>query len=357
MSKPKAHYRFWGLDLLRALAISLVMLAHAFFFSNDWAGFEEYFFWAGVFGVELFFALSGFLIGRILLKLFLQEFSFREVRKFWIRRWLRTLPNYYFILGINLVAIAGLGGLTPQYLQYFGFIQNFSSPHPAFFSEAWSLSIEEWFYLLVPLWLLSIALFSKNTRKIHLFKNSLILLLVGQIVFRYLYILYSPELDLDSDIRKVVIFRLDAPLWGVLAGWVYHFHQDWWKTHAKMLFGAGCSLLVLGFACFNSSVSLAQAFAFTFLDLGFVCWLPLATQWKAPSNFTGKAINHISLISYSLYLTHMQFVFKLVSSLTNWLNWWQLWLVYFLTSVLLASILYKCIEQPVLRWRDRRFKQ
>ena len=104
-------------------------------------------------------------------------------------------------------------------------------------------------------------------------------------------------------------------------------------------------------------MSLAQAFALSFLDLGFVCWLPLATQWKAPSNFTGKAINHISLISYSLYLTHMQFVFKLVSSLTNWLNWWQLWLVYFLTSVLLASILYKCIEQPVLRWRDRRFKQ
>ncbi|MCP4440698.1 MAG: acyltransferase [Aureispira sp.] len=356
MSKTPSTYRFWGLDLLRALAILLVMLTHASFFPYDWSGVDQYFHWFGLLGVELFFALSGFLIGRILLKVFMQDFTFGQLRYFWIRRWLRTLPNYYFILAINFLLLLSIGGFSLQHLEYVGFIQNFSSPHPIFFREAWSLSIEEWFYLLIPLCLFLVAFLAKNKSKKILFRNSLILILISLLIFRYNHILSSPNLNVDSGLRQIVIYRLDAPIWGVLAAWVYHFHPNWWKNYAKGLFIGGCLLLSTGIVSWYSSNSLAQAFIFPFIDLGFVLWLPWAAQWRAPQNWLGKAIHHTSLISYSLYLIHMQIIFRLVLRLTNWLNWWQIWIVYFILSFLIASIIYKYIEQPILHWRDRRFK-
>lgn len=356
MSKKVSAARFWGLDLLRAIAIFLVLLAHASFFPYDWTNIDKFFHWCGILGVELFFALSGFLIGRILLKIFLQDYSFAQLRKFWLRRWLRTLPNYYFILAFNFLLLWWIGDFAAYHLLYIGFIQNFLGSHPDFFREAWSLSIEEWFYLLIPLYLLFIALKNKNKPAKELFKNSLIYLLVGLQIFRLIYVIFSPQFNVESELRQIVIWRLDAPLWGVLAAWFYHFHPQKWAKQAQSLFLKGCFSLLIGICCWYSHNPLAKAFLFAFIDLGFVLWLPLATQLRMPKNWLGKAIQHTSLISYSLYLIHMQLVFRVVLRLMPYLVWWQIWLVYFILSFVLASIIYKYLERPILNWRDRRFK-
>lgn len=93
--------RIIGLDITRSVAILLVMFCHSSCFYTINNNCMEYIFtFAGVWGVELFFALSGFLIGGIIIKNIVNvsyEDVLKEIKIFWIRRWFRTLPLYYLI--------------------------------------------------------------------------------------------------------------------------------------------------------------------------------------------------------------------------------------------------------------------
>ena len=93
---PDYQGRVFGLDLMRALAIIFVVMSHGSMLEKANTDFP----WIRlVNGVELFFVLSGFLIGGILIKNFQKTNSFgiKEIYNFWIRRWFRTLPNYYLV--------------------------------------------------------------------------------------------------------------------------------------------------------------------------------------------------------------------------------------------------------------------
>ena len=89
-----------GLDILRSVAIGLVLMAHSLTFFFRWTrlDLDASYYVLGFLGVELFFVLSGFLIGRILIEDVLPERSWRSLGRFYIRRWLRTLPPYYLVL-------------------------------------------------------------------------------------------------------------------------------------------------------------------------------------------------------------------------------------------------------------------
>ena len=88
--------RVFGLDLLRSIAIILVLILHSeFIIRKLYPDFHIVF----VDGVDLFFVLSGFLIGGILIKDFNEKKKF-NIFKFWSKRWLRTLPNYYLLLSV-----------------------------------------------------------------------------------------------------------------------------------------------------------------------------------------------------------------------------------------------------------------
>ncbi len=152
--------RVFGLDLMRAAAILIVVDAHATIaLKNYYAGA----FWHHLLpdGVELFFVLSGFLIGGILIRTYEKEgrFDGRLLLNFWTRRWFRTLPNYYLVL-LGLIVFTLLrawrSGLphtlppTGTLATYFVFGQNFARDVSPFFPETWSLAIEEWSYLTLP---------------------------------------------------------------------------------------------------------------------------------------------------------------------------------------------------------------
>ena len=149
--------RVFGLDLLRAFAILCVVYSHGSFLLGDAPVIPRDLYMIPVFdGVGMFFVLSGFLIGRILLRTVAHEDSDgRMLVRFWVWRWFRTLPNYYLVL-IVLVAVtwslsAPLVPLPDHLARYFTFMQNLAWPHPEFFGEAWSLAVEEWFYLCIPI--------------------------------------------------------------------------------------------------------------------------------------------------------------------------------------------------------------
>jgi len=165
-----AANRIFGLDLLRCLAIILVLITHTIPLLDP-AGFVKISVYTGYFGVELFFVLSGFLIGTILLKVYYQEnqLNFSNIKIFWMRRWFRTLPNYYLmflVYGILLYFAHHLNVFGHiRYLSYLFFLQNSVTPQPnEFFPVAWSLSVEEWFYLIFPvlLFLLTKVFYKKG---------------------------------------------------------------------------------------------------------------------------------------------------------------------------------------------------
>ena|SRR4030067_605713 len=113
--------RVYGLDILRAFAILFVAYGHGSAILGDHINKTIYYF--PIFnGVVMFFVLSGFLIGGILLKVINQtEFNKKDLFNFWIRRWFRTLPNYYLVDRIG-------GGLE---------LSVFLVPIPCFFWSPW----------------------------------------------------------------------------------------------------------------------------------------------------------------------------------------------------------------------------
>ena len=126
--------RIIGLDVLRVVAIGIVVFVHgALLVPKPERG--AYLAWMPlkIDGVSVFFVLSGFLIGGILIRtLAAGRSDWGAWRQFLLRRWFRTLPNYLLVL--TALVIYGLG-LEPGTLKhftpaYFAFAQNFTQPHP-----------------------------------------------------------------------------------------------------------------------------------------------------------------------------------------------------------------------------------
>ena len=138
------HLRYANLDFVRALAILLVVNCHSgsIFAAAPLSAALQ----LGGKGVELFFVLSGWLLGRQIL-IELRQTGRVEFRRFWLRRWMRTLPAYYAVLTVISLYILSRGN-QPLRWSYLYFGQAYVSGMP-YFGISWSLCVEEHFYLVV----------------------------------------------------------------------------------------------------------------------------------------------------------------------------------------------------------------
>lgn len=155
------------LDFCRALAISLVLLSHGRTFLVPLMPETNIFKFGGFLGVELFFVLSGFLIGRILIEKTNNQESHREwIPSFWLRRWLRTYPSYILFLFINIILIFSIRpDIFPSVLRYLTFSQSLLSPHPSFLGGT-EFGCGGDFYLITPL-LFWVFFALTNNKNIH----------------------------------------------------------------------------------------------------------------------------------------------------------------------------------------------
>ena len=344
-----------GLDLWRALAIMLVLVGHASFFFlplTDNLGF-----WYGLafLGVELFFVLSGFLIGGILID------EMRGGRfhlgRFWARRWLRTLPNYYLFLALNIVMYHALYGVWPQFGLFVVFLQNFAWPHPPMFSEAWSLSTEEWFYVIAPLAVLAVA-------KLQFGRGGVVRWLLVAValvtVLRVGYVMWRDPVW-DAGVRKIAVLRLDTFVYGILAVWFANVRGMSARARnvSAALGLAGVLAAALLYAGLPRDHDLfARTLLFNLVPASLAAMLPLAAQWRAHGlpPMLCVAVRRIALWSYSLYLCQL-----LVMRGMSLLPWqartpvqcaWAV-LVFMVASIGFAALVYRGFELPILRWRDR----
>ncbi len=362
---PDYKSRVFGLDLMRALAIIFVVIGHGSMLEKANTGFP---FIKLIDGVELFFVLSGFLIGGILIKGFLKEgkpgLSF--LGNFWIRRWFRTLPNYYLVLVLNIIFVY-FGIIKEDFSQFnwkfFFFLQNFSGPLHGFFWESWSLTIEEWFYLLFPVMLVLLFIpFSGHQHKaikLRTFFLAVMLFLFVPLLLRYFY---ASEFKLDDfwlsvKLYKVVIFRLDGIALGLLAALIKFTSPVVWSKMKYPAFIAGIiiSYWVL-YSDWPANAFETKVFKIFYLSFGCFLLLPLFDSIKAAPLWISRIFTHISLISYSMYLINLALVSEVIRDNfppQNATEAYIMYAVYWLAVIVFSTLLYKYYEKPLMDLRDQ----
>ncbi|MFM7824256.1 MAG: acyltransferase family protein [Bacteroidota bacterium] len=355
--------RIFGLDLFRAIAILCVVTVHGGFIINEAIpGFPGF---SVPDGVELFFVLSGFLIGGMLIRL--KESSKMEsipqLFSFWKRRWFRTLPAYYLVLMLNIAfAYWGLNNAKFENFnwKFVFFCQNLASPFTDFFWESWSLSIEEWFYLVTPLLIFTASyILGKKLKTKHLTLAIIALLLIFPLIYRYsISYITLDAFWFDVTFRKTVATRLDAIMYGVLMAWLCFYYEKSIQKWRWPFFLIGVLIFILTKQVISEDPTGfdAMTWHFSAMGLGASLMLPLAASWKACDNLFGKAITHLSVISYSMYLLNLGLVAMVLEkhfmpqnplqSVTIYISFWVI-------VITASTLLYRHFEKPMTDLRDR----
>ena len=362
--------RVFGLDLLRAAAILSVICAHGFVVLYPHFGAAlGVFGHGGFYGVELFFVLSGFLIGQILIREGPALSQAANVAFFYVRRWFRTLPLFFLFLLINVWLEFKFRqhhvGFS-EALSHGFFLRNLTGFHMSFFPESWSLAIEEWFYLLFPaaLWLgLKIS-----NRFDRVFLSAAFTFFAFSTVAR-MWGANDPAATWSEAQRMVVIYRFDALMTGMFGAWLaFRFPESWRKYRGVGAF-TGAVLLVAMYAslwkienhqlAFGDDWFFARTARFNLVSLGFALLLPWASAWKlSRENYCSMAIRRIALWSYGLYLVHLP-VFLIVTELVfhgpgrSLLAALASFIMQIGGAIILSALLYRFFESRCTRLREK----
>lgn len=320
-------------------------------------------------GVDLFFVLSGFLIGFHLLRRWPDKTNFYFYSHYWLKRILRTFPLYYAALIIVLL------GFMPFYrpavteplehLHYhIIFMQDYlGSP---LLTPLWSLATEEKFYLLCPFLILLIRLEFINIRwSVGL----LIAFSFLPLFFRFqLYETCQPDsyATFFWNFRAPFHMALDGLLLGLAVALIHYYQlgRGLFERHWKYLFYVPLTILLILLASIewmNAITWKNTLWVLYIFPLLFSLLLIASIHCKGRINsfLSSRKLRFISRLSYCLYVCHM-----LVMPLTEHLfNSWTdktggLFIVVFFTcfiilSLILSIILHLLIEEPFLRLKDR----
>ncbi len=361
IANPNEHV--YGLDVFRSFAILFVLIGHSLEHSKIAEPIKTLGH-MGILGVELFFVLSGFLIGSILLRLIDkgQLHSWKHIAHFWQRRWLRTLPMYFVVLIVFLrLDYHGRHGLW-DYPTYYVFLQNFATAIPEFFELSWSLAIEEHFYLWFPLVFLVWQRLCKRA------SYALVLTAMTFVVVAYTFRLSHP---LQSDwnvfnrlLRMSVLARLDAIMYGVLIAAAKRYAPRLFITIRQLTPLSASAFVLLCAWWFINAPHLTQTrwmqlHLFTVQAILCALLLPWFDNWKK-TDAKQDFFTITSKLSYSLYLNHI-LVIIVINKMLSHLNFFDaaynnpfiVYPLYFTFFYSASWVTYHRIEKPFLDLREQ----
>lgn len=343
--------RIFGLDLVRSLSVCAVVFAHS--------GYEYILgFRYGVIAIEYFFVMSGFLVGEMLIKEFYNGSDFKLLFNFWIKRWFRTLPLYYLILILKIALTSPFIGF--KVWPYFFFLQN-NVGGISFFSVSWTLVIEEWFYLIMPL--VIFIVFKKGITKSK-FMAFTIVVLLAEIALRMLYVAYK---DVPwGGIVGSFPFRFDSFMIGVFVAFIkidYRKLFDWIGSTKVFLI---TTLLLLAYISvfsyyeggqLGSKVYWTRTVGFTFASVLLALQLPFLNNSPflnsiADQNVFKKIVTWLSLLSYPVYLIHMDIMHFVVNTFSG-LNYILILFISYSIILILSYLLIVFFHQPVTESRKK----
>jgi peptidoglycan/LPS O-acetylase OafA/YrhL len=325
------------MDVLRAVAILLVVMAHSVL--SYGAPLHLAPLQLGGIGVDLFFVLSGWLLGGLLFKE-VKEHGNLKIKRFWYRRWMRTLPAYFVVLifSVSQRYLTKDGVNFPW--EYFIFIQNYNSL--PFFSISWSLCVEEHFYIFIALVMMFLA--KTNRDKVSII---LLCLLLLPLLFRITGLYHSHE---ETHVR------VDGCVVGVLLAHIYHNYPSFWSFLAKYSLYVALSAVFLFLLFFVSRYFPGMGIRDPdglVLALIFGSWVLYANKSpKVRSTFYFPGAYYIATRSYSLYLLHPE----MLALMKKYFLGWPFPLYFALAlcgSLVLAEILYQFVEKPIMDVREK----
>ena len=374
---PQATPRQPGLDTLRALAIVLVFMFHYQAFVSHEATFGAVG-TVGWVGVDLFFVLSGYLIGN---QLFagLARGETLSLTGFYARRALRTWPAFWVVLAAFFLWPGELGGRAPPPLWAFlSFTQNFGLQPGTAFSHAWSLCVEEQFYAVLPLAALLALRLGRWRRRAALWAALGLLVAVGVVARAWLWQRYGREADGAVDgyfphIYYATLCRFDEFLPGVALAALKNFHPDAWQRVQRH----GRALEIAGWACVAALLVAVHefqyiegygygffmtAFGYSLIAMAFAVLVAAALcpqTWLHRATVPGA--RPLALWSYSIYLTHKPLAHGIQAFSPAPLQALDLpagttlLAVITIASVALGAALCLAVERPFMALRERHF--
>jgi peptidoglycan/LPS O-acetylase OafA/YrhL len=324
-----------SIDVFRGVAILAVVFYH-------FNGLLPY----GHIGVDLFFVISGCLIGGILnrnLKSGIQLNYF----KFILQRGFKIWPSYYNFLIIGTVlSIFLYSHLAPEEIIHIGdmaryvfFYQNYTGvPYHWSFDHLWSLCIEEHFYLILPL-----CFIIAHNKKKWLLYLILFTILCG-IVFKAISLYFIPGHDTYAATHN----RIDALAWGVLLSFIIEHTSILRSLRFPYLIGiAGAITLTLALLVqINTASEVYKQIVFHSL-IPFSCFLMLSGTYYADLSSI-KPLRFVAYYSYNWYLWHP----ILVKFILHYMGFTFFGLiVYLITGFSLAVIFTILVEEKFLEKR------
>jgi len=327
------------LDLLRAIAILLVFLAHTVLSY----GAPSYLapLQLGGSGVDLFFLLSGWLIGSQLFKE-LEQYGNIEIKRFWVRRWMRTLPAYYAVLIFTITQHFLTKDSFEFPLEHFFFIQNYGF-NLHIFTVSWSLCVEEQFYLIIAPTLLFLSKMKKNYRSVLLFIAIILPFFFRELGWHTSDSLYETHVRWDCCIMGIFLAHLK-----------FSYPQKWiqlLKHSGKMALAALVIYLMFYLTRWTTDMLHGHPDKLL-LSLIFATWVIWANSKTSHHLFSGhKFILYISTRSYAIYLLHPD-ALAVVKRFLPQDNFILYMSVAFAISCLGAEVLYRIIEKPFMHLRN-----
>jgi peptidoglycan/LPS O-acetylase OafA/YrhL len=365
--------RILQLDVLRGIAILMVLWFHPVVpperagLLRPIADLGTNIGWSGV---QLFFVLSGFLIGGLLFKE-IRTHGRLNVTRFWIRRGLKIWPGYYALMAYVFVRLSGQQGMRHTARQIWPSLialQNYLGPVRG---HTWSLAVEEHFYLALPLLLAALPIRRRGERwtipALPFTAGGVGLLVLGMHLF--VAVTRGDSAVIHSEQTQ---WNIDAMFFGVLLGYVYHFHFDLFARWAarRELLPLGIAMLVPTLLAIRLPPILG-AFNHTIMYLAYGMILMVFMQaplgegrlGRLLSGNAARAIGFIGFYSYAIYLwfpdvTQSPIYYALehhAGRLPRAAVWICGMAVYVAASVAVGVILSKLVEFPMLALRDRWF--
>lgn len=358
--------RYPGLDLLRALAIVWVMLFHSYQVGGlgPWGDALARHGWVGV---DLFFVLSGFLVGQQVLAPIARGERLR-IGDFYLRRALRILPAYWVVLALYLLwpGFRERPDMEPWWKFVFFLFNLTHTLQRDAFAQAWSLCVEEHFYLVLPL--LAAALAGRIDRRG--FVALCVFLVSAGVILRGAIWLHEARAQVAAGVDAVTWYgralyyptwnRLDGLLAGLCLAMLRVFRPDhWvrWQQRANLMLTLGLVLLGLAIASFWSRISpVGNTVGWPLLSAAMALLVFAAASrhsWIGARALPG--VGWLAAVSYSLYLTHTAVAALVHRNLGHWLDGHGLitFTGYALAVLAAGAVLHYAVERPGLMLRER----
>jgi peptidoglycan/LPS O-acetylase OafA/YrhL len=363
-----------GLDTLRACAIALVFMTHYDSFVSD----QPVFGWIGEIGwmgVDLFFVLSGYLIANQLFAGMARGQAL-SLPRFYARRAFRTLPVFWLVLAAFALFPAAMGGRPPPpWWRFLTFTQNIGLQPGTAFSHAWSLCVEEQFYLVLPA-LLALGAWAVGRRpgrialgRTHGWVLMGALVALGVAARCLLWPAHarpSPDHGYTTWIYYNTLCRFDEFIPGVAIAMLKNFHRAAWER----LMARGGLLSAIGIAAVAARLALEHrdyyidgqgwTFAMTAFGYSLNAWaFALLTaaalspgarvmRWRIPG------ARQLALWSYSIYLSHKPLAMFIAHQLKPLgVSDGARLAIIAIACVAVGGLLYNLVEAPFMALRDR----